>query len=181
MKHTSLLGWRTFAGLCCLLIVAGPACKRQKVRSAATDEGTPMMASSLSMGDPKAEAQLVTGFYGVESGAWRWTAKQFTVSLKPPAGSAQKGVKLSLKLTVPQVVIDKNKNVTLSATAGNATLAPETYTTPGDYVYVRDVPPGALAGDSVRVDFQLDKVMPPAGGDIRELGIIVFSVGLEGK
>jgi hypothetical protein len=29
------------------------------------------------------------------------------------------------------------------------------------------------------VDFQLDKAMTPSGGDIRELGIIVFTVGLE--
>jgi hypothetical protein len=168
-------------GLCCLLVAAAPACKRRKVRSAATDEETPRMASVLNMGDPKSEPQLVNGFYGVESGAWRWSAKTFTVSLRPPAASATKGAKLSVKVTVPQVVIDKNKNVTLSATVGNAALAPETYTTPGDYVYVRDVPPGALAGESVRVDFTLDKAMTPSGADIRELGIIVFSVGLEGK
>ena len=139
------------------------------------------MASVLNMGDPKVEPQLVTGFHGVESGAWRWTAKQFTVSLRPPLGAAANGAKLTMKLTVPQVVIDKNKNVTLSATAGNAALAPETYTTPGDYFYTRDVPAGALAGESVRVDFLLDKAMTPSGADIRELGIIVFSIGLEGK
>jgi hypothetical protein len=169
---------------CALLLLAvalAPACKGRKVRSGGTDEGTPGMASVLNMGDPKVEPQLVTGFYGVEAGAWRWTGKVFTVTLKPPAASAQKGAKLSLKVTVPPGVIEKNKNVTISATAGNAALAPETYTTPGDYVYVRDVPASALAGDSIRVDFTLDKVMPPAGADIRELGIIVFFVGLESK
>ncbi|MDE3165151.1 MAG: hypothetical protein KGN36_05040, partial [Acidobacteriota bacterium] len=100
---------------------------------------------------------------------------------RPPLGAAAKGAKLSLKLTVPQVVIDKNKNITLSATVGNAALAPETYTTPGAYVYERDVPPSALTGDAVRIDFSLDKVMAPSGGDIRMLGLIVSSVGLEGK
>jgi hypothetical protein len=181
MTHESLMRRRTVAALCCLLIAAAPACKRRKVRSAATDEETPRMASVLNLGDPKVEPQLVTGFYGVESGAWRWSAKQFTVSLRPPLGAAAKGAKLTVKITVPQVVIDKNKNVTLSATVGNAALAPETYTTPGDYFYTRDVPAGALAGESVRVDFVLDKAMAPSGADIRELGIIVFSIGLEGK
>lgn len=169
---------------CALLLLAvalAPACKGRKVRSRGTDEETLQMASMLNMGDPKVEPQLVTGFYGVEAGAWRWSARVFTVSLRPPFGSAQKGAKLSVKLTVPPVVIEKNKNVSLSATAGNAALAPETYTTAGDYVYVRDVPAGALTGESVRIDFVLDKAMPPAGADIRELGIIVFSVGLESK
>jgi len=181
MTNTSFLGRRVFIGLCCLMVLAAPACKRRKVRSAATDEETPRMASVLNLGDTRVEPQLVSGFYGVESAAWRWAAKQFTVSLRPPAGAAVKGAKLTVKVTVPQVVIDKNKNVTLSATVGNAVLAPETYTTAGDYFYVRDVPPGALTGDSVRVDFTLDKAMPPSGADIRELGIIVFSIGLETK
>jgi len=139
------------------------------------------MASSIAMGDPKAEPQIVNGLYGVEAGAWRWSARQFSVALKPPAAAATKGGTLTLKLTVPQVVIDKNKNVTLSATIGNATLPPETYTTPGEFAYTRDVPASALAGDSVRVDFTLDKVMPPAGADIRELGVIVSAVSLESK
>jgi hypothetical protein len=31
------------------------------------------------------------------------------------------------------------------------------------------------------VEFQLDKAMPPGSGDLRELGIIARSVGLEAK
>lgn len=164
-----------------LALAATPACKGRRVRSRATQEGAPGMASVLNMNEPGVEPQLVSGFYGLESGAWRWTAKQFSVSLHPPFGAAQKGGKLSVKLTIPGVVIDQNKTVTLSGTAGNAPLAPETYTTPGDYFYVRDVPAGALSGEAVRFDFWLDKAMKPGGGDIRELGIIVSSIGLEAK
>jgi hypothetical protein len=169
---------------CALLLIAiacTVACKGRKVRTAGTDEEAPRMASVLNMGDPKVEPQLITGFYGVEAGAWRWAARQFTVTLRPPFGSAQKGAKLTMKLTVPQVVIDKNKSITVSGTIGNAPLPPETYTTAGDYVYVRDVPASALTGDSVRADFQVDKAMPPAPPDIRELAVIVLSIGLEGK
>jgi len=121
----------------------------------------------------------VKGFYGVEAGAWRWTDKQFTVALRPPFGAAQKGAKLTFKLTIPDVVIQNLKTISLSATVAGSALAPETYTTPGDYIYVRDLPASLMSGDTVRIDFQLDKSMRPGGGDIRELGVIAFNIGLE--
>lgn len=169
--------------LCGLLVLAlAPmGCKNKKVKVQATEEEAPRMASAVSMGDPKAESQLVTGLYGVEAGAWRWTAKQFTVVLRTPNGSQAKGAKLLLKLTVPPVVIEKLKTVSLSATANGNSLPPETYTQPGDYVYTRDVPASALTGESVKVDFQLDKAIPPSGGDLRELGVIVLNASLESK
>jgi hypothetical protein len=163
------------------LLLAPMACKSKKVRVGATDEETPRMRSVLNMGDPKVEPQLITGFHGIEAAAWRWTAKQFTVALKPPFGSGQKGAKLTVKLTVPPVTIEKLKNVSLSATAGGSSLPPETYTTAGDYFYVRDIPASLLTGDSLRVDFQLDKAIAPSSADIRELGIIVLNIGLESK
>jgi hypothetical protein len=163
------------------LVLAPVACKKKKVRVGATDEETPRMQSVLNMGDPKVEPQLITGFHGIEAAAWRWTAKQFTVVLKPPFGSAQKGAKLTVKLTIPPVTVEKLKTVALSATAGGVSLPPETYTTAGDYFYVREIPASALTGDSVRVDFQLDKAIPPSSADIRELGIIVLNIGLESK
>jgi multidrug efflux pump subunit AcrA (membrane-fusion protein) len=103
------------------------------------------------------------------------------VALRPPFGSSQKGARLTVKLTVPPPTIEKLKTVSLSAAAGGSALPPETYTTVGDYVYVRDIPANLLTGDSLRVDFQLDKAMAPTGADIRELGIIVLSIGLESK
>ena len=163
------------------LVLAPVSCKRKKVRVGATDEETPKMLSVLNMGDPKVEPQLVKGFHGVEAAAWRWTEKLFTVALRPPFGSAQKGAKLTVKLTVPAVTIEKLKSVALSANAGGSALPPETYTTAGDYLYVRDIPASVLTGETLRVDFQLDKAMAPSGADIRELGIIVLNIGLESK
>jgi hypothetical protein len=161
------------------VLIAPVACRRKRPNVAATDEETPRMKSVLVLGDPKVETQLIKGFHGIEAGAWRWTEKQFTVVLRPPFEAAQKGAKLTLKLTVPDVTIEKLKGVSLSANVAGAALPPESYTTPGEYLYVRDVPASALVGDSVRVDFQLDKAIPPAGGDLRELGIIAFQIGLE--
>jgi hypothetical protein len=79
------------------------------------------------------------------------------------------------------VTIEKLKTIALSATAGSTALPPETYSTAGDFMYVRDIPASELSGDSVRIDFQLDKAMAPSGADIRELGIIVLNIGLESK
>jgi hypothetical protein len=163
------------------LLLLPLACKRRKVQVQPTDEETPRMASILNMGDPKAESQLVSGFHGIEAGAWRWTARSFTVVLRPPFGAAQKGATLQMKLTVPPVVIEKLKTISLSATVSGSELPPETYTQAGDYTYKRDLSPSLIAGDSLRIDFHLDKAMPPSGADIRELGIIVLSVGLETK
>jgi hypothetical protein len=165
----------------CALLLTSAACKRKAVKVGGTDEETPRMLSVLNMGDKKVEPQLVKGFHGIEADAWRWTEKQFTVVLRPPFGASQKGARLTVKLTVPQPAIDRLKTISLSANAGGVALAPETYTTVGDYFYVRDVPASVLGGDSVRIDFQLDKAMAPSGADIRELGLIVFSVGLETK
>jgi len=179
MKNSLL--WALSAALGIALILAPIGCKGKKVKVQATEEEAPRMASAVSMGDPKAETQLINGFYGVEAGAWRWTGKQFTLVLRPPTGSAEKGGKLQLKLTVPAVVIEKLKAVALSATAGRSALAPESYTQPGEYVYTREVPASALTGESVRIEFQLDKAIPPSGGDLRELGLIVLNASLESK
>ncbi len=186
MTNTLLTERRAVVRLSCslmllALVLAPIGCKKKKVRIGATDEETPKMQSVLNMGDPKVEPQLVKGFHGVEAAAWRWTEKQFTVALRPPFGAGQKGAKLTVKLTIPPVTIEKLKNVSLSATAQGSALPPETYTTAGDYFYVREIPASLLTGDSLRVDFQLDKAIAPSTADIRELGIIVLNIGLESK
>jgi len=177
---------RTFFGgvLALALTLAAAGCKReQKVVHVQQpeEEAAPRLASTVLMSNAALEPQLLNGFYGIEGNAWRWTARKFSVVLRTPAGSAQTGATLSLALTVPQVVIAKNKSVTLSAVAGDSTLAPETYTKADQFTYKRDVPPAALKRGSLRVDFSVDKAIPPSGADLRELGLIVSSVMLESK
>ena len=167
-------------GCCSVLLVtlafAPLGCKRRNAGQAA-----PGMASTIHMGDPQTATQLVSGFYGIEQNAWRWTGRRFSLVLRPPFGAAQKGGTLQLRLTVPPVAIEKLKTISLSATIGGSALPPETYTQAGDYTYTRDVAPALLAGDFVRVDFQLDKSMPPSGADLRDLGVVVLTAGLEPK
>lgn len=160
-----------------ILMSATPACHKSHHRQVETEEESPRPASMLAMNNPHAAAQLVAGFYGLESGSWRWTAGKFSVALRPPTGAMVNGARLQLLLTVPEPVIQKLNNTTLSAKVGDTPLEPETYNRSGDYTYSREVPGAALQGDSVRVDFSLNKAIPP-GEDRRELGIIVRQVGL---
>jgi hypothetical protein len=171
--------------LAAALAFAPIGCKPDhKVTVKETVEEVPSVAKLpivVSMGDPKQDKQLVSGFYGIEANSWRWTAKDFTVSLRPPAGSAVQGATLDFALSIPGVVIEKLKSVTLSASINGTALAPETYAQDGQFDYKRDIPSNLLAGNAVRVEFHLDKSMPPAGGDARELGIVARSIGLESK
>jgi hypothetical protein len=161
-----------------------PGCKRdQKVQVQPTveEEDTPRLASAVPMNDAKLAPQLVSGFYPTENNAWRWTAKQFSVLLRPPTAAAQRGAVLSLEFSVPDPVIQKLHSVTLQASVEGTPLPPETYTKAGPYTFKRDIPASSITGESVRVDFTLDKAVPPAGADRRELGVVAASVALGPK
>ena len=161
-----------------VMAVALTGCKGKK---GATEEEAPKLATVLVMSDPRCAQQLLNGFYALEQNQWRWTAGKFSVMLRPPRNAAQQGATLKLKLHIPDVTVEKLKSTTLSGSAGGVALAPETYSKTGDYVYARDIPGSALNGESVRLDFVLSKAVPPGSTDLRELGIIVNMIGLEGK
>ncbi|HUS06178.1 MAG TPA: hypothetical protein VMZ52_07780 [Bryobacteraceae bacterium] len=164
-------------------LVWGPAaCRRkEKVRVEATDETAPTIASQVNVADPKAAPQLLKGFHDPEQNAWRWTKGKFSVTLRPPANAAAKGAALVVKFSIPEVLIQRLHAMTLSANVNGAAMAGETYTKPGDQVYLKDVPASALARDAVTVEFSLDKYLAPGALDQRELGIVVSSIGLEAK
>ena len=159
------------------------ACKRHRNRQtpAAAETSGVTAASVISAADPRAVAQFVRGFYGIEGNSWRWTDKTFAVSLSPPRGAAQKGAQLVLHFSNPDDALRKRPAVTLSATAGGLKLAPETYTQSGPLTYTRDIPADRLTGATVLVEFSLDQALPPNPPDARELGIIVSEVGLQIK
>jgi hypothetical protein len=141
---------------------------------------TPLQ-STVNTFDPHTAGQLVEGFYAVEAGAWRWTARQFSVRLKIPAGAAQKGATLRLSFTVPPAVIEKSGTITLTGSVEGSSLAPQTYSAPGDYTYRRNVPADLCSGSDTTVSFELDKAMTPDGPDKRSLGVVVSTIGLEPK
>ncbi|MCX6622648.1 MAG: hypothetical protein NTY38_16575 [Acidobacteria bacterium] len=174
IKHTSL------TLLVILLAVSVADCRRKK-KKAGTQEEDQGMASMVHVADPRTSAQLVRGFHTVEQNAWRWTMARFTVILRPPGTAAKKGATLLAKFSIPETIITHLKKLTLSTSVGNVELPPETYEKAGDYILTRDVPATAFTGDTITVDFSLDKALPPGEVDQRELGIVISSIGLEAK
>jgi hypothetical protein len=166
--------------LIAVLAVAPVGCKRKR-RNAKADEQPAGLATMVNAADPRSAVQLTRGFHTVEQNAWRWTTGSFAATLKPPAGSAQKGANLELRFVVPGAVINKLKSMTLTATVNGQKLAPETYTKEGEYTYMRDVPATALQQEAVNVEFTLDKFLPASPEDQRDLGVIMTMVGFEAK
>src|SRR3954470_11789513 len=163
-------------------MAGGAGCKRaKKTRVEATDEVGAVMESVVNVADPRASAQLLKGFHGVEGNAWRWTMGKFSVTLRPPLNAPQKGATLVVKMSIPDPVINNVKSTTLTANVNGTPIPGETYTKAGDYVYSKDVPASALTADAVTVEFALDKFLPPGAVDQRELGLVVSSIGFEAK
>jgi hypothetical protein len=157
------------------------ACNRQRPRVDTIEDENQTPLSSVAANDPRGAAQLLSGFYDIENGAWRWTMGKFAVILQPPAGAAQKGARLVLEFTAPEPVISRRRSITLSAAVEGYALAPESYSKTGLCTYSRDVPATVLAVGSVKIDFALDKFLPPGEIESRELGIIVRRVALDPK
>ena len=137
--------------------------------------------SVISMANPEQADQLVAGFYSIEANEWRWTARRFSVNLRPPPGSEQQGATLQLHFHLPQAHLDKLGPITLSADLGGYPLEPETYSVGGSFVYSRDVPSAELYTNVLPVNFCLDKAIAGSAQDPRELGVVVTSVGLHSE
>ena len=144
-------------------------------------ETSTTLLSVVSVADPRAEPQLVKGFYNIEQKAWRWTAGRFAVRLRPPAGASDRGAVLVLKFTIPENVIQKFQTIQLKATVEGVALPAESYSKAGDQVYSQAVPAAALRTDAATVQFELDKFFPAGTLEARELGVVAHMVGLEVK
>jgi hypothetical protein len=138
----------------------------------------PRATSSVNMADPALAAQLLNGFYGIEGGKSRWTAKNFSVLLKAPPGSEGNGAELTLKLYIPEVQIRSLGAITLSADAGGHELPSRIFSQSNEYIYSAHVAAEALRSGFAAVNFRLDKSAIGLNGDARELGVVVTEVGL---
>ncbi|MBV8817825.1 MAG: hypothetical protein JO022_05670 [Acidobacteriaceae bacterium] len=140
-------------------------------------ESMPEPESSIRMNDTKLAGQLLHGFYFIEGNGWRWTARMFSVALKPP-GVAANGATLVLNLFVPPSQIQNVGSLTLHAAIDGHPLKSQTYAKPGAFEYTRDIPSELLDTNIVPIDFCLDKATPPSPQDGRELGVVVTAIAL---
>ena len=140
---------------------------------------TPHAASRIDTGDPDEAAQLLTGFYGIEMHAWRWTAKKFSVVLKPPAGSDHSGATLELKLYLPPIQLSTLGPITLRGDLDGYPLGARTYSAPGSYTFSAPIAAEHLGAALVTANFYFDKAVNTLKTDARELGAVVNSIGFE--
>lgn len=179
--RVSLMRLRGAGLILALTLLLTPACKRHRPVTVQTVEEAAPLSSVVATSDPQAATQLVSGFYGIEQNAWRWTAGRFAVVLRPPRSASTKGATLQLKFAIPDAAMPRMKGVTLSASVNGTALPPETYTQAGQFTYARDVPATLLGGEVARFDFSVDKTTGPSAADHRELGLVVSLVGLQPK
>jgi len=134
----------------------------------------------LNVFDPRADKQLLKGFFPGDAQG-RWTGRTFSATLKPPPTAARKGAVLLLRFGIPATSIAVLHSIRVSAVVNGVALAPEEYVQAGQFDYVRDVPASAFRGGDATVYFELDKVLPPAGIERRELGVVANTIGFEAK
>jgi hypothetical protein len=161
------------------LALASPACKRRRhPNPMATIEDESPLASVVSMADPAASSQLLSGFHAVEHNAWRWSARKFSLSLAVPENAATRGARLQLKAVLPDVIARQMLGVKITPSVSSQPLAPHQFNQTGEHVAAFDVPAELLNTAAVIVDFELDKAIPPREGESRELGLVIAQVSL---
>ena len=170
--------WRLIILLAAAALLPQAGCKRKvHPRATATDESFGELATMVHTADPKAEPQLLRGFYPVEGAAWRWTKQKFAVSLRTPMNAGAAGAKLEMRFAVPDPVIKNLKSVTLAVSVNGQPLPSQRFDKAGEAVYEAAVPAALLKVPAVTVDFALDKALPAGTVDARELGVVVASIG----
>ncbi len=132
----------------------------------------PRISSSVNTADPAQAGQLLSGFYDIEGGRSRWTARDFSVLLKAAPGAG-----LVLKLYVPDVQIKNLGPITMSAKISGHVLPSEMFSKSGEYIYSAPAA-DAMGSGLLVVNFHLDKSSVGFNGDARDLGVIVTEVAL---
>jgi hypothetical protein len=136
--------------------------------------------SYLNMGDIRCRPQLLSGWYTIEEGAWRWMAKEAEAVVRAPSGASPE---FTLQLFFPPDYIQRAGGpVTVSVTLDGKPLARETYVRAGGYRVSAVVPRERLTSPEATVAIRLNRAMPPSGAEQRELGAVVSGLGfVEGK
>lgn len=115
---------------------------------------------------------FLDGWHDAEQSGWRWTAQHFSFKLsREQTGSAI----LNMELFVPDAMIDAFGEVTLSVRVDGAVLRSRTFRGAGDHSYSEQLKAESL---TLVVQCSLDHKLPPAGADLRELGLVVASIAL---
>ena len=115
---------------------------------------------------PRYSVKLLEGWYPLEQNSFRWTARRFRIQINrlPLIG---------FSTLVFHFRVSTGGPVTLSAAVNGIRLPPATYPSEGDQCYSIPLPRQALEAGEIRVEFTVDRCLPPRAFDERELALLV--------
>jgi hypothetical protein len=115
------------------------------------------------------------GWHPLEDGAWRWTAREFTIRAHR---FAQPPGRIALRLVIPAPVAEQGP-ITLSCQVNGTPLPGATYSAAGNYLYDADLPRSVHRAREMNFAFSLDRCLAPDAVDTRERGIVVRMESLD--
>ena len=122
---------------------------------------------------PSRGFRLERGWHELEYNSWRWTQRRFSAVFDVPDRLAPATLRFVFYL--PQEALTQRPAVTLSATVNGSSLAPQTFSAPGQHEYEATL--ASVAPGSALVEFELDQAIGPSSADQRELGVFVDFAG----
>jgi hypothetical protein len=139
----------------------------------------PEMLSYLHLGDIHSRAQLVSGWYTIEDGAWRWMAPEAEATLRPLPDQA---VQFELQLFFPPDFMRRaGSPVTVSVMLNGKPFTSAMYYEPGGHTVAKRIPPELLGElltwPTTHVSIRVNPYVPPSATDQRALGAVVQGLG----
>jgi hypothetical protein len=135
----------------------------------------PQLLSYLHLGDIRSRAQLVSGWYTIEDGAWRWMAPEAEATLRPLTGQA---VQFELQLFFPPDFMRRaGSPVTVSVMLNGKPFTSAMYFEPGGHTVAKRIPPELLGESPTHVSIRVNPYIPPSATDLRALGAVVQGLG----
>ena len=133
------------------------------------------LPSYLLLGDIRSRPQLVSGWYMIEDGAWRWMAPEAEAVLRPlPDPAAQFELRLFFP---PDFMRRAGSPVTVSVMLNGKPLTGAIYYEPGSHRVVQNVPRESLTWPTTNVSIRVNPFLPPDSTDQRALGAVVEGLG----
>jgi hypothetical protein len=139
----------------------------------------PELLSYLHLGDIRSRAQLVSGWYTIEDGAWRWMAPEAEATLRPLPDQA---VQFELQLFFPPDFMRRaGSPVTVSVMLNGKPFTSAMYFEPGGHTVAKRIPPELLGElftwPTTHVSIRVNPYIPPSATDQRALGAVVQGLG----
>jgi SAM-dependent methyltransferase len=110
------------------------------------------------------------GWHAPENGRWRWTAKTFALEVVPPAEGTLS--EFALRFQVPELLLEADGRVRVTCMIEGFPAGAVTCTK-AETLEFRGRFPNLSTRRAIQLDFTVESSYSPAGGDVRDLGVIV--------